>query len=253
MNPTRRTALIAGVAMLITFIFSIPAQFIFYEPLLKHSDYLLRSGADTRITLGAFCEILVIVGNIATATVLFPFLKRQSESLAISYVAARIMECALITIGILSMLTALSLRQAGATGAEAGSLRLAGKQLVALHDWTFLLGPGFVVGIGNGLILGYLMYSSQLLPRRMAVLGLVGGPLILLSGTAVLFGLTDAGSVVQAVATIPEFFWELGVGIYLTFKGFRPEGLAALGAAPTTDAPPVPRPRPSADSQPAGV
>ncbi len=254
MSSPRRTALIAGVAMLVTFIFSIPAQFTLYEPLLKHADYLVGPGADTRITLGAFFEILVIIGNIATATVLFPYLKRQSESLAISYVAARIMESALIAIGILSLLTAVSLRQDGATGAAAASLRLAGQQLVALHDWTFLLGPGFVVGIGNGLILGYLMYSSQLLPRRLALLGLVGGPLILISGTAVLFGVIDAGSVAQGVATIPEFFWELGLGLYLLLKGFRTQALAELGVTSSAGgALSVPSPRPPADSQAAGV
>jgi hypothetical protein len=92
---------------------------------------------------------------------------------------------------------------------------------VAVHDWTFLLGPGWVVGIGNGLILGYLMWASRLVPRRMAILGLVGGPLIILSGTLVLFGVIEPGSSAQAIATIPEFFWELSLGIYLIVKGFR--------------------------------
>jgi hypothetical protein len=122
---------------------------------------------------------------------------------------------------------------------------------VALHDWTFLLGPGFVVGIGNGLILGYLMYSSHLLPRPLAMLGLIGGPLIILSGVAVMFGLIDAGSLGQAVATIPEFFWELGLGIYLITKGFRPSAVARMypvpdltGRPPVTDDPPVTRAQP---------
>jgi hypothetical protein len=82
-----------------------------------------------------------------------------------------------------------------------------------------------VVGLGNGLILGYLMYRSRLVPRGMAVLGLVGGPLILLSGAAVLMGVIDAGSAWQLVATIPEFFWELSLGVYLIVKGFKPSPL----------------------------
>jgi hypothetical protein len=246
MTSTRRTALIAGLLMLVTFVFSIPAQFTLYEPLLKHSDYVLGAGADTRIALGALFEILVIIGNIGTATVLFPILKRQSESLAISYVAARIIESVLIAVGILSLLTAVSLRQAGPSGPDTTALSLAGTQLVALHDWTFLLGPGFVVGIGNGLILGYLMWSSQLLPRRLSILGLIGGPLIIASGIAVLFGVIDAGSAGQAIATIPEFFWELGLGVYLIVKGFRPAAMAALDAAPRRDSRPLlPAPRPS--------
>ena len=95
--------------------------------------------------------------------------------------------------------------------------------LAAIKDWTFLLGPGFVVGWGNGLILGYLMYSSRLVPRRMAMLGLIGGPLIILSGIGVLFGLWDQGGAVQGLATIPEFLWELSLGVYCAVKGFRPD------------------------------
>jgi hypothetical protein len=95
--------------------------------------------------------------------------------------------------------------------------------LAAIKDWTFLLGPGWVVGWGNGLILGYLMYSSELVPRKMAILGLVGGPLIILSGTLVMFDVAEAGGALQAIATIPEFLWELSLGIYCTVKGFRPE------------------------------
>ena len=104
---------------------------------------------------------------------------------------------------------------------HAGSLVTVGESLVAIHDWTFLLGPGFVVGVGNGLILGYLMYRSGLVPRGMAMLGLVGGPLICLSGIAVLFDLFDQGSAPQLIATIPEFLWELSLGIYLIAKGFK--------------------------------
>jgi hypothetical protein len=108
------------------------------------------------------------------------------------------------------------------SGADAGTIAYA---LAALKDWTFILGPGFIVGIGNGLILGYLMYRSGLVPRRLAVLGLVGGPLICASGLAVMFGVIDQGGTAQGIATIPEFLWELGLGLYLTVKGFRPSSL----------------------------
>jgi hypothetical protein len=112
-------------------------------------------------------------------------------------------------------------KDVGATGG-AGSLVTVGRSLVAVHDWTFLLGPGWVVGVGNGLILGYLMYRSGLVPRRMAMLGLIGGPLIIASGTAVLFNVIQPGSAAQVIATIPEFVWELSLGIYLMVKGFKP-------------------------------
>ena len=100
-----------------------------------------------------------------------------------------------------------------------------------MHDWTFLLGPGFVVGVGNGLLLGYLMYRSGLVPRRMAVLGLVGGPLVCASGLAVMFGVFEAGSAWQVIATLPEIAWEGSLGIYLTVKGFKPSPITAMDAA----------------------
>jgi hypothetical protein len=229
MNP-QKIARVTGVLFLITFITSIPAYF-FYVPVLDDTRYVAGAGADTSVSLGAFLELLLIVANIGTAVVLYPVLKRANEILALGYVTARLVECVFIAIGILSLLTAVTLRQGAAAGADAASLITAGKALVALHDWTRLLGPGFVVGIGNGLMLGYLMYSSRLMPRRMAVLGLVGGPLIIASGVGVLLGVIEAGGTWQGIATIPEFFWELSLGIWLTIKGFNPSAVASL----TTD------------------
>jgi hypothetical protein len=218
--------LIAGVFFLITFVASIPAALVLYTPVLDNARYIVGAGADNRIAFGAFLEMILIVANIGSAVVLFPILKRQHEGLALGYVTARIVESGFIAVGILSLLAVVTLRQdVGATGA--GSLVLVGRSLVAIHDWTFLLGPGWVVGVGNGLILGYLMYRSGLVPRRMAMLGLIGGPLIIASGTAVLFGLFDAGSTPQIIATIPEFFWELSFGIYLVVKGFKPSPITA--------------------------
>ena len=152
---------------------------------------------------------------------IFPIAKRQSEELALGYVTARIIECTFILVGIVSVLGIITLRQQVA-GASEGTVAYT---LAAIKDWTFLLGPGWVVGWGNGLILGYLMYRSELVPRKATWLGLVGGPLIIVSGTAVMFSGNDPSSTLhglQGIATIPEFLWELFLGIYCTFKGFRP-------------------------------
>jgi hypothetical protein len=178
---------------------------------------------------------VLIIANIGTAVVLFPVLKRQSETLALGYVTARLVECAFIAIGILSVLTIVTLRQdLAGDGSDPATLDTVGRSLVAVHDWTFLLGPGFVVGVGNGLMLGYLMYRSGLVPRRMAVLGLVGGPLVCASGIAILFGVIEQGSVGQGIATIPEFLWELSLGIYLTARGFKPSPILSGGAETAT-------------------
>jgi len=218
-TPPRKLALIAGALFIVTFLTSIPAVLL-YDPILNDAGYIVGAGADDRVFLGAFLELLLIVANIGTALALFPVLKRQSEGLALGYVAARIVESTFIAVGILSLLSIVTLRD-GAAGTDNESLVAVGQSLVAIHDWTFLLGPGFTVGIGNGLLLGYLMYRSGLVPRRMAMLGLIGGPLICASGVAVLFGAIEQGGAAQLLATVPEIAWEVSLGIYLVVKGFR--------------------------------
>ena len=148
--------------------------------------------------------------------------------LALGYVTARIVESSFIAIGLVSVLGVVSLQQQGSTGADAGTIGVA---LAAIKDWTFLLGPGFVVGVGNGLLLGYLMYRSGLVPRRMAVLGLVGGPLICVSGILVLLGVFAEGGAGQGIATAPEFLWELSLGIWLVVKGFNPSPILPSDAS----------------------
>jgi hypothetical protein len=220
----QQKARIFGVLYIITFITSIPALAL-YQPVLDHPvAYVAGAGHDNKIILGAFLELLLIIANIGTAVVIFPIVKRLSEGLALGYVTARLVESTFILVGIVAMLAVVTLRQQDSGGAE-GSIAYT---LAAIKDWTFILGPGWVVGWGNGLILGYLMYRSGLVPRQMAMLGLVAGPLIIVSGTIVMFGGADAGGTLQAVATIPEFIWELSLGIYCTVKGFRPSPI--LGA-----------------------
>jgi Domain of unknown function (DUF4386) len=226
-NHPQTIARVTGVLFLITYITSIPAAFVLYPPVVDDPRYIVGAGADTSVSLGAFLELLLIIANIGTAVVLWPVVKRVNEILALGFVTARVMESVFIAVGILSLLSVVALRL-GAVGADADSLVAVGQSLVALHDWTFVLGPGFVVGVGNGLILGYLMYSSRLVPRGMAVLGLIGGPLIIASGAAVVLGVIEAGGALHNIAVIPEFFWELSLGIWLTVRGFNPSALASL-------------------------
>jgi hypothetical protein len=230
-NHPQQIARVFGVLYLITFFTSIPAVFVFYAPVLTDARYILGAGADTRVSFGAFLELLLIIANIGTAVVLYPILKRQNEILILGYVTARVMECVFIAVGIISLLTVVTLRQEAAAGADAASLVIAGKSLVALHDWTRQLGPGFMVGVGNGLILGYLMYTSRLVPRGMAVLGLIGGTLIIVTGVGVMFGVIEAGGVVQLIATLPEALWELSLGIWPIVRGFNPSAIARLEPA----------------------
>lgn len=222
-DSLRRTASIVGWLFILTYVTSISAKFAFYPPLFE-DGYITGPGPDTRVLWGALSEAVLIFANIGTAVALFSVLKRQHENLALGFVAARIMESVFIAVGILSVLTVVTLRQdhAGASDADGAALTTVGDAFIALQEWTFNLGPGVVVGVGNGLILGYLMLRSGLVPRPLAILGLVGGTLICLSGAAVMMGVIEAGSPAQLLATVPEFFWELGFGVYLVVKGFKP-------------------------------
>jgi hypothetical protein len=225
MTSSRKTALVVGVLFILTFITSIGAAFA-YGPVLTDPHYITGAGADTRVFLGAFLELFLIITNIGCAVWLFPLLKRQNEGIALGYVAARLVECTFILVGILSVLTVVTLRQ-HAVSSDAGTLVTIGKSLVATKNWTFLLGPGFVDGIGTGLMLGWLMYRSGLVSRRMALFGVIGGPLLAVSGIAVLFGVIPQQSPLQNIATAPEFIWEAFLGLWLTFKGFNRVALTA--------------------------
>jgi hypothetical protein len=218
-KSTRTIALIVGVLFILTFITSIAGAFA-YGPVLTDPHYVIGAGSDTRVFVGAFLELLLIITNMGCAVVLFPLLKKQNETVALGYVVARLIECTFILVGILSVLAVVTLRQ-HAGGADSASLVTVGKSLIAVKNWTFLLGPGFVDGIGTGLMLGWLLYRSGLVSRRVALLGVIGGPLLAASGAAVLLGVIPQGSALQRVATVPEILWEAFLGLWLAIKGFK--------------------------------
>jgi hypothetical protein len=215
MTSLRKTALVAGGFYLITFIASIPAAFIFLGPVLDNPDYIVSSGADTRVLWGVFLDVINALACIGTAVALFPVVKRQNEALALGFVTSRIFEAAVIVIGVLSLLSVVTLRQTGAAGGDAASLVVAGQSLVAIRDWTFVLGPGLMAGV-NALLLGSLMYRSGLVPRVIPLLGLIGAPLLISSVIGIMFGINDLGSVWHSIGTAPIGVWELSLGIYLS-------------------------------------
>jgi uncharacterized protein DUF4386 len=220
MSTDQKRARWFGVLYLITFATSIPALLLFQPVLDDPAGYIAGAGHDNRIFLAAFLELLLIIANIGTAVVPYALFRRYSPRLALGFVTARLVESGFIAVGIVSVLAYMSLRQDPA-GISDGTLVGLGQSLVAVHDATFLLGPGFVVGVGNGLILGYLMYKSGLLPRRMAWFGLIGGPVLFISSVGTLVEWWDAGSTVPSLLVVPEIIWEAFLGIYCAIWGFR--------------------------------
>lgn len=226
---SKKIARTFGVWFLLTWVFGIASR-VLLDPAYNDPGFLMGAGSDFRVQLGAVFDFLLIIANIATAVVLYPIVKRQSEVGALGYVTARIMESAFIMVGLLSLVALVTLRQdlGGATGADAAALEATGSSLVTVYKFAFLFGPGLVVGFGNGLILGWLMYRSGLVPRRLAMLGLVGGPSLMIAFVLVLFGVVETGSAGQLLFSLPEVVWEAALPIYCLWKGFRSSPVISL-------------------------
>ena len=233
MSSTRKTALVAGVFYLITFV-SIPTLAL-YGPVKNHRDWIISPGANTAMLVGGFLEVIVALACIGTAVTLYPVVKRQNEGVALGFVAARVLEASMIFAGVVSLLSLVTLRQdlGGAAGADAASLVTTGASHVATYNWTFLLGQSLMPGI-NALLLGSLMYRSRLVPRVIPVIGLIGAPLLITAVFATLFGVIAQGSSLAAAAALPVAAWELSLGVWLVIKGFRPAPIIAGTATAAT-------------------
>jgi hypothetical protein len=213
MSSSRKTALLAGLLYLLTFV-SIPTLSI-YGP-VKSANYILGSGPDTSAVIGGILEIIVALAGIGTAVVLFPVLKKQNESAALGLVAARILESGTIFVGVAFLGAIVVLRQAGA-GADA---LVTSHALAALYDRIFLLGQSFMPAICD-LLLGFLLYQSRLVPRALSLIGIVGGPILLVGYFAVLFGLVGQHAPVAALTALPVALFEFSLGVWLVVKGFN--------------------------------
>jgi hypothetical protein len=226
-TATRKTALVAGTFYMITFVSSIPAL-ILLGPILHHSDYILSAGPDTRVLWGALLDVVNAFAGIGTAVALFPVVKRQNEATALGFVTSRVIEAAVIMTGVVCLLAVVTLRRdvAGTTGADPATLVTTGRALVAVRDWTFLLGPGLMPGV-NALLLGSLLYRSRLVPRIIPAVGLIGAPLLFTAVIATLFGYIDQVSSVAGLLNFPVALWEFAVGVYMIVKGFKPSPVTA--------------------------
>jgi hypothetical protein len=219
MNSLRKTSLVAGVFYLITFV-SIPTLALYSQ--VRGANYIVGSGPDTPVIIGGILEIIVALAGIGTAVVLYPVLRKQNESTALGLVAARILESGTIFVGVAFLLSIVTLRQSGA-GADA---LVTSHALVALYDRIFLLGQSFMPAICD-LLLGFLLLQSRLVPRGLSLIGIVGGPVLLIGYFAILFGLMGQHAPLAGLFAIPVALFEFSLGIYLVIKGFKPSPITA--------------------------
>jgi hypothetical protein len=213
----RRVALAGGIAYLLTFVFSIPT--LGMKAPLDDPSFVLGVGSSTSVVWAGLFDVLTGFAGIATAVALYPVIRRQSRRCSLGFLASRTLEAALLTVGALSLMSIVTLRLDG-TGTPDTLVSIA-HALLAFHDWAFLFGPGVMSPI-NALLLGTVMYRSGLVPRWIPALGLIGAPLGLASAAATLFGVWEQVSGPATLAMAPVAIWELSLGIYLTFKGFKP-------------------------------
>jgi hypothetical protein len=236
MDPMRKVALAGGVLYLITFAASIPQLKLFANVVDDPEGYVMGRGSNAAVLWGSWLEVITAIACVGTAVALYPVTRRVSRTAAIGFVTSRVVEAALILVGVVSLLAVATLRAdlGDATGARADALRVSAHALVEVRQWTFLVGPGMIAGI-NGLFLGYVMYRSRLVPRIIPAVGLIGAPLILASATGTIFGLWDQVSAAGAALALPIAVWEFSLGMWLTVKGFRPTPLFSDSApsAPT--------------------
>jgi hypothetical protein len=228
-NDGRGYARAGGIFYLLTFAASIPAL-IMLDPILSNPGYIGGAGHDTQVVWACFLDFVNALAGIGSAVAVFPVVKRVNESLALGFVMSRMVEAAVILIGVVGLLTVVALRQdLAGSAADSSALTTTGQALVTGRDWTFLLGPGFMACV-NAVLFGTLLYRSRLVPRFIPMMGLIGAPILLAANMFTLFGHNTQAAGWSLLATVPVAAWELSVGCYMTFKGFRPTPYTAVTA-----------------------
>ena len=230
-DPTRKTAFVAGVLYLITFASSIPAALLL-GPALTNPDYIIGGGPDGFVRLAGLLDLVNCFTAVGTAVALYSIIKRHHEGLALGFVTTRLMEAAILFVATLAILSVVTLRENGVAGADPAALVAVGASLVAVRDWSFVIGTG--VPALNALLLATLLYQSRLVPRPIPALGLIG---VVTFGSWVIgyiLGITEGGTPWHTIGVAPIFIWELALGLWMTFKGFNRDAVAKLYARSIT-------------------
>lgn len=233
---TKKSELIIGVL----FIFAAVTAIIglnLYNPILKGPDYLIKGPEYTnQVIMGALMELILVVSAVGTSTTMFPILRKYNETIALWHVCFRFLEAVIITIGIISVLSLLTLSQEFATIASPNiaSFEASGTVLKSIHDWTFLLGPNFMLGI-NTMMYSYIFYKSKLVPQFISILGMTGSALVFLASILEMFGVINQISIWGALLSLPVAANEMILAVWLIIKGFNPSALASISEIKKTN------------------
>ncbi|MBY0010523.1 DUF4386 domain-containing protein [Paenibacillus typhae] len=221
MTQDRRNGIIIGIFYIVAAVTSIIAV-ISYEPVLSEQWYrAVADGYQTKVLLGVINDLLLVLTAVGTAVMLFPYLRRWNEHLALAYLCFRFMEAVLIAIGVVSMLGLLQL----SVHYEAGRLKSVdnldglGYMLQAFHRWTSMLGPNFMLGV-NTVIYSYLLFRTGIVPRPLALFGMVTAVLVFIAGLLEMFGVVEPMSAVKGLIALPVGVYEMSLAVWLIVKGF---------------------------------
>lgn len=232
MSSYKKAAKIVGVLFILAAVTSMIAAFILYKPILNDPNYLTQGSKHANLViLGALMELILVVSAVGTATTMFPVLRKYNETIALWHLCFRFLEAIIITVGVISVLSLVTLsREFVATGApDIASFQVSGTLLKAIHDWTFMLGPLFMLGI-NTMMYSYIFYKSKLVPRFISILGMTGATLVFINALLVMFGVIQQVSVWGAILALPVAANEMILAVWLIFKGFNESALASISA-----------------------
>lgn len=231
MNTNKKSALIVGILFILAAVTAI-IGLILYDPILNGPDYLKKGSQHAnQVILGALMELILVVSAVGTATTMFPLLRKYNETIALWHVCFRFLEAVIITIGIISVLSLLTLSRefAAAADPDIASFQASGILLKAVHDWTFLLGPLFMLGI-NTMMYSYIFYKTKLVPRFIPILGMTGATLVFICALLVMFGVIQQVSVWGAILALPVAANEMILAVWLIVKGFNLSALSSESA-----------------------
>ncbi|RAP73384.1 DUF4386 domain-containing protein [Paenibacillus montanisoli] len=219
----RTAATMIGVFFILAAVTAVLGGLIFYDPILQEPDYLTK-GAEhgNQVILGALMELMLVVSAVGTATTMFPILRKYNETVALWHLCFRFLEAIIITIGVISVLSLLTLSREfiAAEAPDLAAFQTSGTILKAIHDWTFMLGPLFMLGI-NTMMYSCIFFRAKLVPRFIPILGMTGAALVFLCTLLVMFGVIEQVSFWGAILAMPVAANEMTLAVWLIVKGFN--------------------------------